>query len=90
MGVIVHAVDFHDGLKAHLLVANCMEYLNRMKKILDDDAYKKGVAQWEESEIADLKVEFASKPPPERAFVGFNFFRKHPKDHKKTTKSANF
>jgi Transposase DDE domain len=33
-GVIVHAADIHDGTKAHLLVENCLGYLDRMQKIL--------------------------------------------------------
>lgn len=67
-GVVVHAADIHDSQKAHLLVEHCLRYLNRMKKILVDDVYKKGFAQWVESNIVDLQVEFASKPPTERGF----------------------
>lgn len=45
LGVFVYAADIHDSQKAHLLVEHCLGYLNRMKKILADDAYKKGFAQ---------------------------------------------
>ena len=31
-GVIVHAADIHDGIKAHLLVEYCLGYLDRMQK----------------------------------------------------------
>ncbi len=100
-GVVVHAADIHDGQKAHLLVEHCVGYLNRMKKILVDDAYKKVFAQWVKSNIVDLEVVFASKPPTQRGFVPvkwrwvnertfdwLNFFRRHSKDYEKTVKSS--
>ncbi len=43
-GAFVHATDIHDSQKAHLLVEHCLGYLSRMKKILVDNAYKKGFA----------------------------------------------
>lgn len=100
-GVVVHAADIHDGTKAHLLIEHCLGYLERMKKILVDDAYKKVFYDWVQSNIIGLEVEFASKPPTERGFVPvkwrwvnertfgwLNFFRRHSKDYEKTTKSA--
>lgn len=100
-GVVVHAADIHDGVKAHLLVEHCLGYLERMKKILVDDAYKKVFYDWVQNNIIGLEVEFASKPPTERGFVPvkwrwvnertfgwLNFFRRHSKDYEKTTKSA--
>lgn len=100
-GVIVHAADIHDGTKAHLLIENCLGYLERMKKVLVDDAYKKVFYDWVQNNIIGLEVEFASKPPTERGFVPvkwrwvnertfgwLNFFRRHSKDYEKTTKSA--
>lgn len=100
-GVVVHAADIHDGIKAHLLIEHCLGYLERMKKILVDDAYKKVFYNWVQDNIIGLEVEFASKPPTERGFVPvkwrwvnertfgwLNFFRRHSKDYEKTTKSA--
>jgi putative transposase len=100
-GVVVHAADIHDGQKAHLLVEHCLGYLDRMKKILVDDAYKKTFSEWVESNIIGLDIEFASRPPSERGFVPvkwrwvnertfgwLNFFRRHSKDYERTSKSA--
>ena len=100
-GVIVHAADIHDGTKAHLLVEHCLGYLDRMQKILVDDAYKKVFYDWVYDNIIGLDVEFASSPPSakgfvpvkwrwvnERTFAWFGFFRRHAKDYEKTTNSA--
>ncbi|MDJ1506962.1 IS5 family transposase [Xanthocytophaga agilis] len=100
-GVVVHAADMHDSTQAHLLVEHCLGYLDRMKKILVDHAYKKGFMQWVEANVAGLEVEIASCPPSEKGFVPIkwrwvnertfswlNFFRRHSKDYEKTTKSA--
>ncbi|MFN4144307.1 MAG: IS5 family transposase [Runella sp.] len=100
-GVVVHAADIHDGVKAHLLVEHCLGYLERMKKILVDDAYKKVFYDWVSENIIGLEIEFASKPPTEKGFVPikwrwvnertfgwFNFFRRHSKDYEKTVESA--
>lgn len=100
-GVVVHAADIHDGVKAHLLVEHCLGYLERMRKILVDDAYKKVFYSWVQNNIIGLEVEFASKPPTtkgfvpvkcrwvnERTFGWLNFFRRHSKDYEKTAKSA--
>ena len=100
-GVVVHAADIHDGVKAHLLVEHCLGYLERMKKILVDDAYKKVFYNWVTSNISDLDIEFASRPPSmkgfipvkwrwvnERTFGWLNFFRRHSKDYEKTVNSA--
>jgi len=100
-GVVVHAADIPDGQKAHLLVEHCLGYLERMQKILVDDAYKKVFLQWVESTIIGLEIEFASRPPSskgfvpirwrwtvERTFGWLNFFRRHAKDYEKTTKSS--
>ena len=100
-GVVVHAADIHDGQKAHLLVEYCLGYLERMKKILVDDAYKKEFLQWVETNIIGLDIEFASRPPStkgfvpikwrwtvERTFGWLNFFRRHSKDYEKTAQSA--
>ena len=97
-GVIVHAADIHDGTKAHLLVEYCLGYLDRMQKILVDDAYKKVFYDWVYDNVVGLEVEFASRPPSakgfvpvkwrwvnERTFAWFGFFRRHVKDYEKAT-----
>ena len=61
-GVIVHAADIHDGVKAHLLVDHCLGYLERMKKILVHAAYKKVFYDWVQGNIIGLDIEFSSKP----------------------------
>lgn len=68
-GVVVHAADIHDGVKAHLLVEHCLGYLERMRKILVDDAYKKVFYAWVKDNFIGLDIEFASKPPTEKGFV---------------------
>jgi putative transposase len=68
-GVVVHAADIHNGVKAHLLVEHCLGYLDRMKKILVDDAYKKVFYNWVQNNNVGLTVEFASKPHTEKGFV---------------------
>lgn len=100
-GVVVHGADLHDGTQAHLLVEHCVGYLERMQKILVDDAYKQVFIPWVESHILGLEVEVASRPPTEKGFVPvkwrwvnertfgwFNFFRRLSKDYEKTAKSA--
>lgn len=100
-GVIVHAADIHDGVQAHVLVEHCLGYLERMRKILVDDAYKKVFFDWVNNNIIGLEIEFASKPPTEKGFVPvkwrwvnertfgwLNFFRRHSKDYERTVNSA--
>lgn len=100
-GVVVHAADIHDGVKAHLLVEHCLGYLDRMQKILVDDAYKKVFYDWVQGHIIGLEIEFASRPPSQKGFVPvkwrwvnertfgwLNFFRRHSKDYEKTASSS--
>ncbi len=100
-GVVVHAADIPDGVKAYLLVEHCLGYLERMKKILVDDAYKNVFLDWVKDTIIGLEVEFASKPPTKKGFVPIkwrwvnertfgwlNFFRRHSKDFERTVDSA--
>lgn len=68
-GVIVHAADIHDGTKAHLLVEYCLGYLDRMQKLLVDDAHKKVFYDWFYDNVVGLEVEFASRPPSAKGFV---------------------
>lgn len=100
-GVVVHAADIHDGQKAHLLVEDCLGYLDRMKKIAVDHAYKTIFADWVACNMIGIELEFATKPPTQKGFVPIkwrwvnertfgwlNFFRRHSKDYERTTKSA--
>lgn len=47
-------------------VEHCLGYLERMEKILVDDAYKKVFYDWVNDNINGLKIEFTSKPPTEK------------------------
>lgn len=100
-GVVVHAANVHDGVRSNELVEQCLGYLDRMKKILVDDAYKKVFKPWVEDNILGIEVELASRPPTSKGFLPvkwrwrveqtfgiLNFFRRHSKDYEKTTKSA--
>ena len=94
-GVIVHVADIHNRIKAHLLV-DCLGYLDRMKKILVDDACKKVFYDWVYDNILGLEIEFASRSSSakgfvpvkwkwvnERTFALFGFFRRHAKNCEK-------
>jgi putative transposase len=100
-GVVVHAADVHDSQRAHELVEHCLGYLDRMKKVLVDDAYRTTFADWVNANVIGIEVEFASRPPTDKGFVPvkwrwvnertfgwFNFFRRLSKDYEKTVKSA--
>ena len=69
MGVVVHSADLADGTKAYLLAEHCLGYLERMQKILVDDAYRKVFYDWVQNNVIGLEIEFASKPPSEKGFV---------------------
>ena len=56
-------------MKAHLLVEHCLGYLERMRKILVDEAYKKVFKSWVENNIIGLEIEFAFKSPTDKGFV---------------------
>lgn len=99
--VIIHAANIHDGKRSNELVEHILGYLPRLEKILVDDAYKKIFLPWVENNIAELKIEFASKPPTKRGFVPvkfrwvnertfgwYNFFRRLSKDYEKTPESS--
>ena len=99
--VIVHAANIHDGTESPNLVKHVLGYLPRLKKILVDDAYKKVFLPWMESNVLEIEVEFASKPPTQKGFIPvkkrwvnertfgwYNFFRRLSKDYEKTPQSA--
>lgn len=99
-GVVASGANQHDGMVGQGVVEPLLGYLDRMKKILADQAYKKRFVGWIEDNIAGVEVELASCPPTpkgfvpikwrwvtERTFGTFNFFRRLSKDYEKTTES---
>nr|WP_299454631.1 hypothetical protein [uncultured Microscilla sp.] len=60
--VVVHAADIPDGKQACRLVGHVSGYLPRMKKILEDQAYKTTFVAWVEAKIP-------SKPTSTKGFV---------------------
>ena len=62
-GVVVQAAAITDGQKANVLGEHCLGYLDRMRKVLVDEAYRQTFKDWVESNIAGLEVEIASRPP---------------------------
>ena len=99
-GVVVTAANKHDGVVAQNVVKPLLGYLDRMKKILADQAYKVQFVEWVASELTDVEVELSSRPPSSKGFVPikwrwvtertfglFNFFRRLDKDYEKTTDS---
>ncbi len=99
-GVVVGAANMADGVVAQKVVEPLFGYLDRMKKILGDDAYKKVFMDWVTNNVIEVEVEISSRPPSEKGFVPvkwrwvtertfgiFNFFRRLDKDHEKTAQS---
>jgi len=99
-GVVVGAANENDGVVANRVVVPLLGYLNRMEKILADQAYKTTFMKWVEGNIIGIDVEISSAPPSTKGFVPlkwrwvtertfgiFNFFRRLDKDYEKTTKS---
>ena len=89
-----------DGSVANRMVAPLLGYLDRMKKILADHAYKDVFIKWVEENVMGIDVAISSAPPTakgfvplkwrwvtERTFGTFNFFRRLAKDYEKTTES---
>ena len=100
-GVVVHAANLADGTMAQRVVDPLLGYLDRMKKILADEAYKKVFGEWVRGNMLGVELEITANPPhtqgfvpvqwrwvSERSFGMFNFFRRLDKDHEKTTNSA--
>ena len=94
---IVHAANIYDGTESPKLVKNILGYLHRLKKIMIDNAWKKVLLPWMESNILEIEVEFVSKPPTQKGFVAvkkccanesafgwYNFFRRLSKDYETT------
>ncbi|GEO07502.1 DDE transposase [Adhaeribacter aerolatus] len=100
-GVVVHAANLADGSMAQRVVDPLLGYLDRMQKILADEAYAKVFHEWVTHNMLGVELEITAKPPhtqgfvpikwrwvSERGFGMFNFFRRLDKDHEKTTTSA--
>ena len=86
---------------AQRVVDPLLGYLNRMKKILADEAYEKVFREWVTHNLMGVELEITANPRytqgfvpvqwrwvSERGFGMFNFFRRLDKDHEKTTSSA--
>ncbi|WP_294303017.1 IS5 family transposase [uncultured Chryseobacterium sp.] len=102
-GVKVGPAHQSDGHVAKDVVEPLLGYLDRIKKILGDQAYKKGFTDWVKEHVIGLEVEISSAPPSEKGFVPlkwrwvtertfgtFNFFRRLDKDHEKTPESQQY
>lgn len=100
-GVVVHAANKPDGPNAHLVVKPLMGYLDRVKKILADAAYKTAFMDWVAENMMEVELEISSRPPTAKGFVPvkwrwvteqtfgrFNFFRRLDKDHERTVESS--
>ncbi|MDQ3291554.1 MAG: IS5 family transposase [Bacteroidota bacterium] len=100
-GVVVHAANLADGTMAQRVVDPLFGYLDRMKKILADEAYEKVFREWVTNNLLGVELEIIANPPQtngfvpvkwrwisERGFGMFSFFRRLDKDHEKTTTSA--
>lgn len=99
--VVVHAANLTDGVMAEKVVEPLLGYLQRMQKILADQAYKQVFTDWVYENMLGVELEISSPPPTvqgfvpikwpwigERTFGTFNFFRRLDKDHEKTTDSS--
>ncbi len=92
--VVVHAANLADGAMAQRVVDPLLGYLERMKKILADEAYEKVFREWVTENMLGVELEITANPPQtngfvpvkwrwisERGFGMFNFFRRLDKDH---------
>ncbi|MDW7694826.1 IS5 family transposase [Flammeovirgaceae bacterium SG7u.111] len=99
-GVLAGPANEPDGAAGQRVADPLLGYLDRIKKILADHAYKEGFMGWVEENIRGVGVEISSCPPTakgfvpikwrwvtERTFGTLNFFRRLSKDYEKTTKS---
>ena len=100
-GVVVHAANLPDGSMANQVIEPLIGYLDTMKKILADAAYKIEFMDWVAENVLGVEVEISSKPPSVKGFVPvkwrwvteqtfgrFNFFRRLDKDHERTVQSS--
>jgi transposase len=98
---VVHAANLHDGVMAEKVVEPILGYLDRLKKVYADMAYKVDLGNWLDTMFTSIELEISSKPPSSKGFVPvkirwiteqtfgiFNFYRRLDKDHEKTPNSA--
>ena len=69
MGGILSAANEADGVVAHKVVAPLLGYLDRIKKVLADHAYKTAFMDWVTNNVVGLEVEISSCPPTTKEFV---------------------
>lgn len=99
--VVVHAAHQADGAMAERVIEPLQGYLDRMKKVLADAAYKKVFSEWVQENLLGVELEISSRPPTTKGFVPIkwrwvtertfgisNFFRRLDKDHEKTAASS--
>lgn len=102
-GVVAGPAHQADGTVGQRVTEPLSGYPDRMKKILGDQAYKKGFRDWAEQAVIGLEAEISSCPPSEKGFVPlkwrwvtertfgtFSFFRRLDKDHEKTAQSHGY
>lgn len=102
-GVVVSPANYTDGSIGQAVLQPLLGYLDRLEKILGDQAYRIGFLDWVQENIIGLEVEISSCPPSEKGFVPlkwrwvtertfgvFNFFRRLDKDYEKTPQSQEY
>ncbi len=93
-GIVVGAANEAGGNIANRVIEPLLGYLDGMKKILADHAYKDVFIKWVEENVIGVDVEISSALPTakgfvplkwrwvtERTFGTFNFFRRLAKDY---------
>ncbi|PIQ22798.1 MAG: hypothetical protein COW65_01170 [Cytophagales bacterium CG18_big_fil_WC_8_21_14_2_50_42_9] len=68
-GVVVHAANLADGTMAQRVVDPRLGYLDRMKKILADEAYEKVFREWVTQNMLGVELEITANPPQSKGFV---------------------
>jgi len=61
-GVVVHAANLADGTMAQRVVDLLLGYLDRMKKILADEAYEKVFREWVTQNMLGVELEITANP----------------------------
>lgn len=100
LGIVVGPADTYDGHVGCSLLKKCKSTLQRMKKVLADNAYRGEFIRYAKREFT-IEVDISSPPPSKKGFVPvawrwvvertfgwLNFFRRLDKDHEKTAGSS--
>lgn len=100
---MVSPANYTDGSIGQAVLQPLLGYLDRLEKILGDQAYRIGFLDWVQENIIGLEVEISSCPPSEKGFVPLkwrwvtertfgiiNFFRRLDKDYEKTPQSQEY